>query len=257
MFPVESRVPIIRVGCEREGKDALKLLDSNPVVQDMERRLRDVMRKHTALLFSLASGETETQLAFVNQLVAQIESSTDHAIVDADATAKAPITLVSIDVCSEDLHKALRTIAVNDPSFSDILRSIGIDPLQSENYLNAMSFGLEKRTHVTMAHPSRASQQEMRSKFDSLIGKSVNIIVTGMLLSKRAAALAVQVASKTSDGIGVPRSTNDFVHVTLWRTAGCKAVESNSLPDLVADQHADNIVFKIPFEIQGTFSYWT
>jgi hypothetical protein len=92
-------------------------------------------------------------------------------------------------------------------------------------------------------------------RFGSLLGKTVSLSVTGFLRSKRIAALAIKVDATSGDGMTVPESCNDFVHITLWRK-GVQAVESNNLPSLVATGDAVEVVFNDPFVIEGTLSYW-
>lgn len=243
----------LQYGCELALKKSKATEDKKTAFQAIEVRLRSMITDYGAMLLGMTANEADTRAAFVDQIIAQIKSLSDDECHVAKSIEVPAIKLVSIDVNVESLHNELKAIAFVESDFLRALESIGVD-------LDYAQFGskggFEGLPHVTLAHPARTSQRDIRSNFDALLGKTVSLSVTGMLLSARIAALSVKVDATTRDGISVPESCNDFVHITLWRK-GARAVESNALPSRVAAGHAVEIIFKVPFVIDGTISYWT
>ena len=96
----------------------------------------------------------------------------------------------------------------------------------------------------------------MKEKYSHLLGKKVQLDVTGLLWDEQVAALAVDVAVTSSDGIAVPTCANAFSHITVWVAEGARASMSNQLPQHVDDGNAKRLDFEKPFPIFGTFSFW-
>lgn len=239
-------------GFELAHKNSKALQEKSVALQCIEGRLRNMIKKHGAMLLGMTASEAETRSAFVDQVIAHIKSLHDEQ-TQTPASVKVPlIKLVAIDVCVERLHDELKAVACVEKDFLRALDSIGID---LDNAQFGPQGGFERLPHVTLAHPSKLSQHEIRLRFGSLLGKTVSLSVTGFLRSKRIAALAIKVDATSGDGMTVPESCNDFVHITLWRK-GVQAVESNNLPSLVATGDAVEVVFNDPFVIEGTLSYW-
>jgi hypothetical protein len=250
----------LQYGYELERKDPDSLIAKDPAVQEMESRLRDVIEKHGEMLLGMTISQGVSQSAFVDQVVAHIKAlAEEESAIAADEvgtteTSKLPhIKLVSIDVPVQTLHDELKSIASHENNFLEALNSIGANLVDASFDVKG---GFEPQTHVTMAHSSGTPQKLLRIKFDSLVGKGVNLLVTGMLWSDRIAALAVELPTTSEDGIAIPESKNEFAHITFWRK-GAQAVESNKLPMLVTAGRASEVMFDSPFEIEGTFSFWT
>ncbi|KAI2489557.1 hypothetical protein MHU86_25026 [Fragilaria crotonensis] len=243
----------LQYGLELAHKNSTAPQDKNAALQALEGRLRGMIKKHGALLLGMTASEAETRSAFVDQLIAHVKSLHDEQSQEPTSVKLPLIRLVAIDVCVERLFDELKAVACVENDFSRALDSSGLDLDHAQFGPQA---GFERLPHVTLAHPSNLSQHEIRSKFDQLLGKTVSLSVTGMLWSERIAALAVKVDATSGDGMTVPESCNDFVHITLWRK-GVQAVESNHLPALVAKGDAFEVFFEAPFVIEGTLSYWT
>ena len=106
-----------------------------------------------------------------------------------------------------------------------------------------------------MAHCAHMSQEMMETKFESLVGNSVDVKITGLLWSDRIAALQVELPSHSDEGKIIPPSTNDFTHITLWRKEA-QAVESNDLPLQVQQGKASKLIFDNAIEIRGKVNFW-
>jgi predicted nucleic-acid-binding protein len=102
----------LRYGYELERKDIETLVSTDPVVEAMERRLREVVIKHQVMLLGLTATEEASRASFVDQIIAQIKSLSIKEVlspVSNNAKASNHITLVSIDVNVESLHNELKS----------------------------------------------------------------------------------------------------------------------------------------------------
>jgi hypothetical protein len=96
----------------------------------------------------------------------------------------------------------------------------------------------------------------MREKFGAVRGCNVEVLVTGFLWSETIAALAVEIAEKSSDGKAIPRPENSFSHATIWFAEGERASNANNLPRLVNSGKAKRIDFVAPIVLKGIISFW-
>jgi hypothetical protein len=250
----------MQFGYALERKKMEAMLSKDAAVKEVEGMLRATLAKHKDLLLGLTADETTSRSAFVDQVTSLTKSVCENdTMSDAKANATAStaatctkISIASIDISFQDIHGALKAIATEDVRVMEALNSMGAEV---GNSVFSKDRGFEQKTHVTMAHSSRMSQREMRSKFEALLTQSVVVRVVGLLWSDRIAALAVELSSASETGDGIPKCCNTFVHVTLWRD-GAKSMESNQLPSLVSEREAFEVTFRSPFEVKGAFSFW-
>jgi hypothetical protein len=173
------------------------------------------------------------------------------------------IKIVSVDVSQELAHSLLRNVAKSHPRVSKFLDQLfkGGDntvtaPMSVDGVFPGENFISD--THVTMVHFSQLKQSTMREHFETFIGCTVNVTVTGILWNKRIAALAVEVATETVDKpeLEIPAPKNSFPHITIWHQKDASARESNELLGLVESGGAERIDFCEPVVIQGAISFW-
>lgn len=247
----------MQYGYEFERKNPEALIARDPAVQNMEERLRATLERHKELLVGITATEALSRDSFVAQVAAFAKAvSKDETMPDAEVDmtkmgAAKNIRLVSLDSPAQTIHAALKAVAKQESGVMEALKFMGAK-------LDQNTFGSKcfvERTHTTMVHASRMSQAEMRSRFEDLLAQTVDVTVVGLLWSDRIAALTVELPTKTRDGIGMPSSTNEFAHITLWND-GAKSAESNQLPSLVSQGDASEVIFRSPFQVDGTFSFW-
>lgn len=110
--------------------------------------------------------------------------------------------------------------------------------------------------HVTMAHFHQLSQSDMKATFQPLSGSRAQVKVLRILWSDRVAALGVETPPTTENGDRLPQPLNAFPHITVWRSDGVRAVESNDLPKLVEAGEAHQLILTDPIMLTGTVSLW-
>lgn len=218
----------------------------------MEKRLRDSIAMHRDFLLGVTVPRDISQNQFLDQIV-DIVSNLESSPVSV--VNKKPIKIVSIDVDQIEVHKILHQ--ARDSVSKEFLTTAYKDQSES-NFTDGKYAGRDfvPQTHVTMAHRGNTSPPEMRKKFGGLIGCKVELKVKGLLWSDRVAALSVEIGEKTSTGVVVPSSTNEFTHITIWHIRKASAVEANKLPSQVDSGKAHKVAFESPFVLTGTFSYW-
>jgi hypothetical protein len=249
----------MQYGYALERKKIEAMVSKDPAVKAMEGVLRATLAKHKDFLLGLAADENTSRLAFIDHVTSFTrkvceDDTTSDAKADGTSVAATckKIRVVSIDFSVQDIHGALKAVAIEDVRVMEALKFMGAEV---GNSIFSKNRGFEQQTHVTMAHSSRTSQQEIRSKFESLLTQGVAVMVIGLLWSDRIAALAVELSSASETGAGIPKCSNTFAHITLWRD-GAKSMESNQLPSLVSDGKASEVTFRNPFEVKGLFSFW-
>jgi len=250
----------MQYGYELERKNPETLISKDPAVQDIEKRLRAVLKTHKDMLLGISADEVTSRSAFVDQValftktVCEDDITTGTNVETAVNTSAAKkIRLVSIDSPVQTIHAALKTAANKESLVMEALKFMGAE-LCRDKFTS--THGFEQNTHVTMAHSSRMVQGDMISKYESLLNQTVGIRVVGLLWSDRIAALAIELPMTARNGTStIPESSNAFSHITLWRD-GAKSMESNQLPKMVSQGEASEITFRHPFEVEGTFSFW-
>lgn len=113
-----------------------------------------------------------------------------------------------------------------------------------------------KNPHITMAHCSQLSQDEMKQQYGPILDQYVSVKVTGLLWNARIAALSVEVASETTTGALAGKPLNPFPHMTLWHTEDVSPVESNELPHLLSIDQASQVILPQPALLEGKLSFW-
>jgi hypothetical protein len=109
-----------------------------------------------------------------------------------------------------------------------------------------------------MAHFSQLSQQTLYADYRDIIGHSLTLSITGILIGETVAALSVTLPaqSDTEPPCNVPPSQNTFPHITIWFGEGESASRANELPSLVEKREAVRLELKEPMQISGKFEFW-
>lgn len=249
-------------------KDAIRLQirrgsskSSTDEVGVMERRLREVLRPHKDAILSCVAAEEESRHIFhsgIDELTQQLDNMRGDdfsAPKHAHQSSLSFIKIASIDIDFEKIQNILKELASVDGAFSSFLDDIGAFSVTGEPQRKGH---LVKKTHVTMAHFSSLSQLEMRSKFASAIGQSVELKVISCLHSQKSAALFVELSPNTLGELPIPLpvSQNISPHITIWYADGGHAVDSNQLPELVNVGDATETKLAVPISLGGKISYW-
>lgn len=167
-----------------------------------------------------------------------------------------PIKIVSVDVERRKVHSLLRDCLSDDDAANVMEGRLHKDQYLDDEY---KSSGFVENTHVTMAHFSQLSQEEMIGIFGPVLGHTVSVTVTGLLWNQRIAALSVDMSPTTTDtGAQVAKPQNDFPHITLWHMEDASPSESNDLPRLLSIGEASRLIFsQTPLLLlEGTISFW-
>lgn len=185
------------------------------------------------------------------------------------------IRIVSIDLDVVDVHRLIRLEALFHSDLANLMKQIGeLDEnkclLSNDNLFeadNAIDHDENKdisrwiiKTHVTMVHSSQSSQNQMRNTFESSLGRSFDVTVSGIHFSSEVAALDVTevrpITTADSSKTKFPQPANEYPHVTIWCSAGVEPYQSNTLPQKLRAGEANRITFQKPTVLRGTLSFW-
>jgi hypothetical protein len=178
---------------------------------------------------------------------------------------------VSIDIDVNDVHRLVTLESLSNADLANFIQKIGGlnksgflpdkcvsgEICQDENkYLSRCIM----KTHVTMVHCSQLSQYQMRSTFESFLGMSFDVSVSGIHFSTEVAALDVTLIQPiTATGpteVEFPQPTNVYPHITVWCSVGVEPYQSNSLPEKLMSGEASRILFDKPTVLRGILSFW-
>ena len=229
-----------------------KIKQSDETILHLEGRLRSSIKQHRDTLLAMTVDKAETETSFVSQMVEKITTLNNETMQGGMQEMK----LASIDVEKRKIHEILMDNC--NGATGDFLK-VALSN-QSEDYnvedgcYPGNNFVL--RPHVTMYHHKEGTQEEMKAMFGPLEGSKVELSVDGLLWNESIAAFSVTPAEVSLDGKLIPRSINEFIHITIWFDEGISAVMSNELPELVKQNKANCIKFAEPILILGTISFW-
>lgn len=275
------------MGFSKKEKD-LALKPISNAMKDAEDRLRSVVKAEAKFLHDLECEEHKSSLEFVNQLKGYIEliqneellqqHNTNSSMTSAGRNTVVLVKLASIDVSLDQIYNLISNQLPNHPKLQEFIEKIGSLPKledyddepfpKNEKKIDTDSGSFITKTHVTMAHQSVCSQEELISEYKSLQGFNVQLEVTGILFSEKVAALSVQLPStcnnsrknesgeSSSSSVLLPKCRNDFPHITFWHRNDTSSVEGNQLPIDVKDGQATNILFGCGHLVSGTISFW-
>jgi hypothetical protein len=86
------------------------------------------------------------------------------------------------------------------------------------------------------------------------LNQSDQNFVAGILWIAKITALSVEGPLETDDGRNIPKTLNDFFHLTLWMN-GDHVLESNLLEVLESEKLAGKVIIPTPFVVKGTVGY--
>jgi hypothetical protein len=169
------------------------------------------------------------------------------------------IRLVAVSVSVNDVHALLLRQCLEHSNKKSPLQSFQATILQGEKPEQILtgSHCPDKRfvpnTHVTLAHRSSVEQQLLQETYGPWQGRKIQVQPIALLWSDSVAAVEVVLSSSDGD---VPKSMNEFVHVTVWCQDGSWAVEANDLPVQVAHGSARRFGLADAASISGTVKLW-
>ncbi|CAB9524977.1 expressed unknown protein [Seminavis robusta] len=205
----------------------------NGYIEGLESRLRAAVAKNRDLLHSLCVEQTVSCQQFVSQVSARL--------VDVDEAALSFVKIVSIDVSRDAIDSVIQEILSSN------------DTAEGPNFNDGEKV---RNVHVTMAHYTQLTQELINQNFQPLLGKDVEVFVTGMLWNERIAALSVRVAAKSLVGASMPEPLNSFPHITIWHGIGVPPSESNKLPTHFAAGLAQKKLLEREITLKGSLSFW-
>ena len=229
---------------------------------NIEARIREAVTSNDEFLASLCVNESISRLSFISQLkLIDLNDSMKGPSLNANSnTVCEHIKLVAVYVDMSDVWKVLKQKCSKIDCFELFFQSINGDDHSNANvseYLVAPEKVHHGRiiqdTHITMAHFSTNTSQEMRTTFGCFEGGSVEVTVNALLIGKEAAAIEVHDMKMLSITEALPKCTNNFVHITVW----CKsnASLSNKLPELASRGEAIRIEFDQTMVLTGDLRF--
>lgn len=174
-----------------------------------------------------------------------------HRRDDEEAPSRSgrSLKLISLDVNQNQVHEILRNL--NHKVWNEALNGFG------ESFLDG---DLVLKTHLTLAFcRDFETQMALLDTFKSLQGCQVKLSVISLLWNDQVAALQVHVAEETLlDGqyLVVPRTENQFPHITVWVGTNASAYLSNQLPGDPKTQRIDLTSQTPPVTLTGVLSFW-
>ena len=233
-----------------------KIKSSDPLVMEMEQKLRDCIASFQDELLSKAAVLGESKKSFKEQIVERILSLNlaENSEVDVDTVAEPRIKLVSIDVPKTAVHRIIKDQVSRDDILPFTLSGETRDSCWETDHYKGELF--VENTHVTMLFWQSTTQAAIRQNFLHLLGSTVQLHARALLWDDNVAALEVSVSDVTTDGKKVPAPENEFSHMTVWVAEGAEAWMSNSLQNNFKEDKAQRIEFTAPVLLSGSFSFW-
>eukprot|EP00555_Chaetoceros_dichaeta_P006410 CAMPEP_0198261936 /NCGR_PEP_ID=MMETSP1447-20131203/10539_1 /TAXON_ID=420782 /ORGANISM="Chaetoceros dichaeta, Strain CCMP1751" /LENGTH=777 /DNA_ID=CAMNT_0043949995 /DNA_START=792 /DNA_END=3127 /DNA_ORIENTATION=+ len=222
---------------------------------EFELHLRNTLILHADFLQDLTCAEKDSKASFISQMSDQVHSLNDSYEVD-ESDKVSHVRLVSIDIDYSAVHDILRALAKDNSSAPEILCNLPEKTGHNDDSSDSDRF-IEK-THVTLAHHSEMSQEEIQSRFGSIVGLAVEIQVKSLIYSTNVAALEIEVAETFESDVSqiLPQPFKDFQHITVWCAKGFRGVESHALPSGVKNGEAKKIMLDKPIILKGTVTFW-
>ena len=224
----------------------------------MERRLRAMISQHESFLESLCNAEFESRSAFFKQLSYLSSSLTKRETArHVHSTGHKFIEIVSIDIDRDIIDRVLEEIRKDCVQLEHLMMRIGKKHSNKGTLnLNQISEGTSvEKTHVTMAHFSQLSQQDILKGFAHVEGRPVTVTITDILIGESIAAFRVKLPKVLDDLRVMPSCLNVFPHVTIWFGSNESAAKSNDLPAMVERKEAIQVELSHQ-SIAGTFCFW-
>jgi hypothetical protein len=228
--------------------------------KDMEELLRKCIVNHLSYIDGIVVDKETSKSFFVSKLSNAVKSLGDTFVPrDISEVAGeedgARIKIVSLDIQKNHVDEILQSLVQKDPrvaSFYETTKAKG----ESIN-----------TTHCTFCHKSNTSSSTMRSLYNHLIGKSIEVSITDLYISNEVAAFAISSLSKdnghenqfmtTGDHPeSVPKPFNTFPHITIWCDEGVRPHTSNMLPLEVKKGNAIKIKVDPNITVCGILNYW-
>jgi hypothetical protein len=219
----------------------------------MEARLRRLIYKHQNFLESICAAESESVMSFTKQLL-QFASTLSES--------------KQIDIDQRECHKFIEiaSIDIDKPSIDDILQVAAKDYIEIKRFLERVDSSNEEtdggasveKPHITMAHFSQSSQQNILKDYSMVVGHDVTVSITGILIGETVAALSVKLPEFLggSESCRTPACHNTFPHVTVWVGKNDSAARSNELPSMVEMGNATEVELAQSINVPGSFSFW-
>jgi len=247
---------LLRRAIEIQTRQDLSDAESSQELKNIEQNLRSSLKDHQSFLTNLQADESYSRKSFIEQL-ALYSSSLGDSLQERESTVTlstvnkpAKIKIVSLDISKKKIHSMLENASNTSIDLRNFMKDKGFQKRRNIESVKYKQDCFIQKTHCTFAHKSKMSQEQMRVKFGHLINVTCEIHLLSFHFDDRVAAVEVSVPPS------LPRTVNDFSHITIWCAKGVNAEESNFLPTRLKDGIAKCVSFQSPMAIEGTFSYW-
>lgn len=237
------------------------------------------MTKHTPLLQSFTVPVEISQHSFIIQLSEFVSTllNSGSSVGSPLEVSSRTIRIVSIDLDVDDVHRLVILESLSHADLADFIQGIGglnkssVSPSAVHCVSSKTNFTTDQdenkdvsrciiKTHVTMAHCSQLSQYQMRGTFESFLGMTFDVSVSGIHFSSEVAALDVGLIQPTIGNgpfmVEFPQPTNKYPHITVWCSSGIEPYQSNRLPEKLMSGEANRIIFDKPTVLRGILSFW-
>ena len=191
-------------------------------MNDMEKRLRTAIGENQGYIDGLTVTLEQSQQAFLSELSSVIASLPEKLEMSAagDQQSTGTIKIASLDINYETICRELEQLRSNSPEVEQYFSERKEHRENDENDKSLDRFITS--THCTFAHASQASQADMISSFQHLLGTSVEVKATSLLFGDSVAAIELDIPDS------VPRPQNAFPHITIWCAKDTEAMNRTS-----------------------------
>lgn len=152
----------------------------------------------------------------------------DNKLINAISTGVSKLSITEEKKKNKRNYPVYWCIKINPYMIREILTDI--DPKDIAHLKLQNSF------HITLLYNRTPPTDEIIQKYTSIVGKSVNIILTGYAVDEKGCALIVDKTFEYAD-----MCTNEYPHISIGNIEGIKPVYNNMLVEKAVSAHKNAI----------------
>uniref|UniRef100_A0ACD5Y6D5 Uncharacterized protein n=1 Tax=Avena sativa TaxID=4498 RepID=A0ACD5Y6D5_AVESA len=202
-----------------------------------EKRLREILFGNDDYLKSI---QVPFEVA-VKEVVEQLKevAKGDRKTPDTVKRSFGNIIFAAVTLSQADILGLVRKVAEKDTDVNNFLNGIKLED-------NLM------KVHVTLAH-KRAHGVAAVASYSVYRNKKLPVSFNAFFYNDKMAALGAQLGMVNGEAIV---SKNDFPHCTLWTVGGVAPKEAHTLPQLVSEGKAKQVLIDSPITISGVVNFY-
>uniref|UniRef100_A0ACD5XYW8 Uncharacterized protein n=1 Tax=Avena sativa TaxID=4498 RepID=A0ACD5XYW8_AVESA len=202
-----------------------------------EKRLREILFGNDDYLKSI---QVPFEVA-VKEVVEQLKevAKGDTKTPDTVKRSFGNIIFAAVTLSQADILGLVRKVAEKDTDVNNFLNGIKLED-------NLM------KVHVTLAH-KRAHGVAAVASYSVYRNKKLPVSFNAFFYNDKMAALGAQLGMVNGEAIV---SKNDFPHCTLWTVGGVAPKEAHTLPQLVSEGKAKQVLIDSPITISGVVNFY-